>query len=140
MQEILYRSKLWGGTIHDMVDRNELLAQANEIAEILLDAPEIAAYRAADQQLRANPQTEAKIRKLRELTDQVGDFKARNVPFKHYQNLVIESEKLMNELQSIPEVHVFQETQAAINELLESVTSRLARGVMIRLENEHNKE
>lgn len=122
-----------------MVDRNELLAQAAEIAEILLQAPEVGAYQDADKQLKANPQTEAKIRKLRELTDQVGDFKARNVPFKHYQHLVAESENLLNELQSIPEVRTFQETQTAINALLESVTNRLARGVMIRLENEHNE-
>ncbi len=122
-----------------MVDRNELLAQANDLAELLLQTPEIEAYRTAEQRLKADPKTEAKIRKLKELTEQVGDFKIRNVPFKHYQHLVVESENLLNELQSIPEVRIFQECQAAINELLDSVTSRLARGVMTRLENEHNE-
>lgn len=123
-----------------MVDRNELLAQANEIAELLLKTPEIAAYRLAEQNMKANPATESKIRKLRDLTDQVGEFRARNVPFKHYEHLLKDSESLLNELQSIPEVRAFQEAQTAINELLLSVTDRLSRGVMIPPENEHNEE
>lgn len=123
-----------------MVDRNELLAEANELAELLLKTPEIAAYRLAERNMKANPATEAKIRKLRELTDQVGEFRARNVPFKHYEHLLKESETLLNELQSIPEVHAFQEAQAAINELLQTVTDRLARGVMVPLESGQNKD
>lgn len=123
-----------------MVDRNELLAQANELTELLLKTPEIAAYKLAEQNMKANPATEAKIRKLRDLTEQVGEFRARNVPFKHYEHLLKDSQSLLNELQSIPEVRAFQDAQAAINELLLTVTNRLSRGVMVPPENEHTKD
>jgi cell fate (sporulation/competence/biofilm development) regulator YmcA (YheA/YmcA/DUF963 family) len=122
-----------------MADRNELLAEANELAELLLKTPEISAYRLAEKNMKADPATESKIRKLRELTDQVGEFRARNVPFKHYEHLLKDSEALLNELQSIPEVRAFQEAQTAINELLQTVTNRLSRGVMIPPQNEQTE-
>ena len=121
-----------------MVDRNELLVQANELAELLLQTPEITAYKEAERNMKANPKTEAKIRQLHELIDQVGEFRARNVPFKHYQHLLKDSEALLNELQSIPEVRAFQEAQTAINDLLQTVANRLQRGVTNPPEKKNN--
>lgn len=110
-----------------MVDRNELWAQAEELAELLLQCPEIARYREAEARMNANAQATAMIRKLRELQEEIADFQARRVPEAYYKHLVAESESLLDKLEKIPEVKAFQEAQAAVNDLLQAITGRIAQ-------------
>jgi cell fate (sporulation/competence/biofilm development) regulator YmcA (YheA/YmcA/DUF963 family) len=116
-----------------MIDRNELWAQAEELAELIAQCPEIAAYRAAEGKLSVNLEAQALIRRLRELNDEIGDFQARRVPEAYYQHLVQESESILEKLEKIPDVVEFQAAQAAVNELLTQVTGRLAEAVTTRV-------
>jgi cell fate (sporulation/competence/biofilm development) regulator YmcA (YheA/YmcA/DUF963 family) len=109
-----------------MIDRNELWAQAEELAELLIRCPEIQAYREAEARMNANPQAVSMIRKLRELQEEIADFQARRVPEAYYRHLVAESESLLAKLEKIPEVKAFQEAQTAVNDLLQEVTQRIA--------------
>jgi cell fate (sporulation/competence/biofilm development) regulator YmcA (YheA/YmcA/DUF963 family) len=116
-----------------MIDRNELWAQAEELAELIAQCPEIAAYRAAEGKLSVNLEAQALIRRLRELNDEIGEFQSRRVPEAYYQHLVQESESILEKLEKIPDVVEFQAAQAAVNELLTQVTGRLAEAVTIRV-------
>jgi cell fate (sporulation/competence/biofilm development) regulator YmcA (YheA/YmcA/DUF963 family) len=116
-----------------MIDRNELWAQAEELAELIAQCPEIAAYRAAEGKLSVNVEAQALIRRLRELNDEIGDFQARRVPEAYYQHLVQESESILEKLEKIPDVVQFQAAQAAVNELLSQITGRLAEAVTTRV-------
>ena len=121
-----------------MIDRNELLAQADELAEMIMQAPEIIAYQKAEQQMKAHPQAESLLRRVRELQEQVAEFQARNVPPMHFAYLLEETESLFEKLDMIPEVQAFQQAQTAVNQLLQSVTNRLARGVQNRVNDQEN--
>ncbi|MBX5435613.1 MAG: YlbF family regulator [Alicyclobacillaceae bacterium] len=111
------------------MNRNELLARAAELADLLVQAPEIARYRQAEAAMNRNPAAVSKIRRLRELQEQVGEFMARGVPEVHYRHLGQEIESLFAELEKIPEVREFMDAQSAVNDLLQDVTGCLAKAV-----------
>lgn len=79
--------------------------------------------------MKANAAAMAGIRRLRELQEQIGDMMSRRVSEAYYQHLTDESESLLAELESIPDVQNFLQAQSAVNDLLQAVTSRLAMAV-----------
>jgi cell fate (sporulation/competence/biofilm development) regulator YmcA (YheA/YmcA/DUF963 family) len=116
-----------------MIDRNELWAQAEDLADMILQTPEIHRYQKAEAELQAHAEAQALINRLRSLQEQIQEFAARNVPEAYYRHLSHETESLLNELEKIPEVREFQEAQEAVNELLQAVSDRLGRAVQERV-------
>lgn len=112
-----------------MVDRNELWAQTEELADLLTQCPELEAYRVAEMNMKNHPEAQSLLRRLRDLHEEIGEFAARNVPEAYYKHLVEESESLLGKLEKIPLVAEFQRAQDAVNELLQAVTNRLAKAV-----------
>ncbi|MCL6548363.1 MAG: YlbF family regulator [Alicyclobacillus sp.] len=112
-----------------MLNRNELLAQAEDLADLLIQAPEVARYRAAEAKLHQNATALSLMRQLRERQEQVAEFAARGVPEVHYRHLLQESESLLAQLETLPEVREFMDAQSAVNDLLQAVTGRLAKAV-----------
>lgn len=119
------------------MDRNEIWAETEELADLILRSPEIQSFHAAEAQLKAHPKAASMMGQLRELQEQVADFQARHVPPKHFIHLLKESESLMAQLESISEVATFQQAQGEVNELLQSVTARLAQAVLSRVDDSH---
>ena len=116
-----------------MVDRNELLAEAEDLADMIMEAPEIEKYKTAEILMQANTEASAKLRRVKELQEQVAEFQARNVPPMHFAHLLEETEKLFGALEEFPEVRAFQHAQQEVNELLSAITRRLARAVLERV-------
>lgn len=116
-----------------MINRNELWAETEELADLIMQAPEIIAFHQAEQQMKEHPSAQSMIAKLKELQEEVGEYQARKVPPKHFVHLLKESESLMEQLEKIPEVVSFQQAQTQVNELLQAITSRLARAVLQRV-------
>jgi cell fate (sporulation/competence/biofilm development) regulator YmcA (YheA/YmcA/DUF963 family) len=119
-----------------MINRNELWAETEELADLIIKAPEIIAFQQAEQQMKEHPSAQSMISKLKELQEEVGEYQARKVPPKHFVHLLKESESLMEQLEKIPEVVTFQQAQTEVNELLQAITSRLARAVLQRVTDE----
>ncbi|GGI96927.1 hypothetical protein GCM10010885_03150 [Alicyclobacillus cellulosilyticus] len=115
------------------MDRNELWAEAEELADLLLKCPEIEAYLEAEASLREDAAAQAKMARLRELQEEIGTFQARQVPEAYYAHLIQEAESLLDELEKIPIVQAFLEAQQAVNDLLQEVTDRLAAAVRQRM-------
>ena len=116
-----------------MVDRNELWAEAEELADLLMQSPELIAYQKAERAMKANESALSMISELRDLQVQVGEFQSRNVPENYYAHLVETSESIFEKLEKISEVRQFQEAQDAVNNLLSTVTERLSQAVMTRI-------
>jgi len=116
-----------------MIDRNELLAQADDLAELIIQSPEIQKYKRAEEQMRAHHEALRILNRVQELQNQVAEFQARHVPPMHFSHLLEETESLFNKMETIPEVREFQESQNAVNDLLQSVTKRLANAVLTRV-------
>jgi cell fate (sporulation/competence/biofilm development) regulator YmcA (YheA/YmcA/DUF963 family) len=113
-----------------MTDRNDLLTEADELAEMILQSPEIVKYKEAEKQMQSQPEATAMLRRVKELQEQVAEFQARNVPPLHFSYLLEETESIFAKLDMIPEVKAFQFSQTEVNDLLQAVTRRLARAVL----------
>lgn len=116
-----------------MTDRNELLAEADELADMIMQSPEIMVYKDAEQAMQDQTEASAMLRRVKELQEQVAEFQARNVPPMHFAYLLEETESLFGKLDMIPEVRAFQAAQGAVNDLLQAVTRRLARAVLTQV-------
>ncbi|MCL6593952.1 MAG: YlbF family regulator [Alicyclobacillus sp.] len=116
-----------------MFDHNELWAQTEELADLIMQSPEINAYQLAEARMKQHPQASSLLARLKDVQEQVAEFQARQVPPMHYVHLLKESESLMTELEKIPEVAEFQRAQNAVNDLLQTLTRRLARAVLERV-------
>ncbi|CAM3827141.1 YlbF family regulator [Alicyclobacillus pomorum] len=121
-----------------MMNHNELWAETEELADLIIQAPEIVAYQAAEQRMKAHPTAQRMIAQLKSLQEQVAEYQARKVPPKHYIHLLKDSESLLADLEKIPEVAEFQKAQAAVNELLQAVTQRLAKAVLRKVSDEEH--
>lgn len=113
-----------------MADHNDLLLQAEDLAEMIIQAPEVASYKKEEQKLRDNAEAQSLMTRVKDLQEQIADYSARNVPEQYYKSIVDESESLLEQLEKIPEVQSFQEAQNAINELLKDISDRLALAVL----------
>lgn len=109
---------------------NELLLQAEELADMIMEMPEVDAYKRAEADLQNCSEAQGMMRQLKDLQEQIADFTARNVPEQYYQHLSKESESLLEKLGTIPEVKAFQEAQSKVSSLLQEVSDRLASAVM----------
>lgn len=116
-----------------MLDRNELLAQADELADMIIQSPEITRYQIAENNMRTHKDALQLLARVQELQSQVAEFQARRVPPMHFSHLLEETESLFAKMENIPEVQAFQAAQSAVNELLQSVTKRLADAVLTRV-------
>ncbi|MCL6631723.1 MAG: YlbF family regulator [Alicyclobacillus herbarius] len=115
------------------MDRNELWAQAEELADLILQTEEIQRYQAAEAKLQQHSEAQALIRRLRSVQEQIEEFAARKVPEAYYRHLTQESESLLEQLEKIPVVREFQEAQTAVNNLLQDVSEHLGRVVQERI-------
>lgn len=116
-----------------MIDRNELWAQAEDLADLIIQCPEITAYQQAEQRMAGNPAVMNMMQRLRDLEEQIGEHQARKVPESYYVHLRSEAESLLSTLETIPEVQVFMDAQRAVNDLLQSVSSKLQQSVQARV-------
>ncbi len=116
-----------------MIDRNELWAEAEELADLIIQSPEVIRYQEAEKVLKATPKAQAKMAQLRDLQEQIAEYQFRKVPFEHYKYLMHDMESLLAELETIQEVKTFQGAQTALNELLQTVSNQLSRAVLERV-------
>ncbi|WP_067931624.1 YlbF family regulator [Alicyclobacillus kakegawensis] len=115
------------------MDRNELWMQAEELADMILQTPEIQRYQQAESRLQEHPQAQSLMRRLRSLHEQIEEFTVRKVPEAYYRHLTQESEAVLQELEQIPVVREFQQAQSAVNDLLQAVSERLGQAVQERM-------
>lgn len=114
------------------MDRIDLLLQAGELADLILESPEVDAYRRANAALHEHREAVSFMRRLGELREQVAEFQARRVPPMHYRYLLEETDGIMQQLEHIPEVKAFEDAEAKLNALLDEVADRLSSAVQTR--------
>jgi|GEM_PF-6672694 len=112
-----------------MMTHEELLAQAEELADMIMQSPEVVAYKQAQQRVADCPEAQKLMNRLKEVQEQTADFSARHVPERYYQPLSQESESLLAELEKIPEVKAYQSAQSTVNDLLKDISDCLALAV-----------
>ncbi|MNR20001.1 hypothetical protein D3C85_1368200 [compost metagenome] len=105
-----------------MIVREDILAKAKELADLLTTSNEVQFYQKAEKQIASNPDIQTIISSIKKKQKEI-------VAFETFQNKKMvekienEIEVLQDELDGIPIVNEFKQTQEDINYLLQLVMS-----------------
>lgn len=106
----------------ELVVREDILSKAKEIADLLSTTDEVITYQKAEKKIRENEHVQSLISQIKKKQKEI-------VAFEHFENpemvkkIEKEVEALQDELDSIPLVQQFKQTQSDINYLLQLVVS-----------------
>lgn len=106
----------------ELVLRQDILAKAKELADLLATSDEVQTYREAERKIAQNERIQSMIAAIKKKQKEI-------VGFKYFENQAMvekiekEIEELQNELDGIPLVQQFQQTQLDINYMLQLVVS-----------------
>jgi len=111
-----------------LVTTKEIIEKARELADLIAQSEEVNFYRRAEQQIKRS-------QKVQSLIAQIKRKQKELVHAKHLQKhqlaaqLEEELERLQDELDEIPIVAEFKESQLEINDLLQLVTNVIANSI-----------
>lgn len=106
----------------EMIVREDILAKTNELAELLTTSNEVQFFQNAEKQIQLNKHVQELIAKIKKKQKEA-------VAFESFQNrkmvekIQAEIDELQDELDEIPIVREFQQSQVDINYLLQLVMS-----------------
>ncbi|GLY10407.1 RicAFT regulatory complex protein RicA family protein [Bacillus badius] len=108
--------------------KDDILAKAVELAKMIAETEEVAFFKEAEAKIHENQKVREKIASMKSLQKQA-------VNFQHYgktEALKMVEEKMMKieqELDEIPVVQQFKESQVEVNDILQIVTSAISNTV-----------
>jgi cell fate (sporulation/competence/biofilm development) regulator YmcA (YheA/YmcA/DUF963 family) len=108
--------------------RDEILAKANELAKMLAETEEVAFFKKAEAQINKNE-------KVQKLIQDIKRLQKESVNLQHYQKFeaLRENEnkidQLMDELDAIPLVKEFKQSQKEVNDLLQYISKTISERV-----------
>ncbi|GAB7388339.1 regulatory iron-sulfur-containing complex subunit RicA [Bacillaceae bacterium] len=111
-----------------LVSDQEILEKARELARMISESAEVDFYKRAEQQIKKNERVQALINRIKQKQKEA-------VALEHLQKTELlrkveaEIEKLQEELESIPIVREFQQSQADVNDLLQMVSNVISNTV-----------
>ncbi|CAM4235822.1 RicAFT regulatory complex protein RicA family protein [Paenibacillus tarimensis] len=117
----------------DLLIREDIMAKAKELAEMIYTSEEVQHYRRAEKQINGNERIQSLISQIKKKQKEI-------VAFQSFQNQKMvdkiegEIEALQDELDAIPIVSDFQQSQSDINYLLQLVISVIRDTVAQRLD------
>ncbi|MFK2825069.1 RicAFT regulatory complex protein RicA family protein [Bacillus sp. B190/17] len=108
--------------------KDDILAKATELAKMIAETSEVEFFKEAEAKIHENQKVREKIASLKSLQKQA-------VNFQHYgktEALKMVEEKMLKieqELDEIPVVQQFKESQVEVNDILQIVTSAISNTV-----------
>jgi len=117
----------------DIIIREDIMARAKELAEMIFTSSEVQHYRRAELQIKNNDRIQGLIGAIKKKQKEI-------VAFQSFQNQKMvdkiegEIETLQDELDGIPIVNEFQQSQSDINYLLQLVVSVIRDTVAEKLD------
>ena len=106
----------------DLIIRDDIMAKAKELANLISTSQEVVNFQQAEEKIRNNERVQALIAQIKKKQKEI-------VAFESFENKAMvakiegEIEVLQNEIDSIPLVTEFQQSQSDINYLLQLVIS-----------------
>ena len=108
--------------------REQILVKANDLAKMLAETDEVDFFKRAEQQISTNDKVQNLIRRIKVM-------QKNSVNLQHYQKMEAfkENEKkideLMDELDNIPLVKEFKQSQTEVNDLLQYIATTISNRV-----------
>lgn len=108
--------------------RDEIVAKAKEIAEMIATTEQVDFFTRAEAQINENQTIREKIASLKSLQKQAVNFQQYGKE-KALSLIEAKIEKIQDEIDSVPIVQEFQQSQGEVNDLLQQVSTTIANGV-----------
>lgn len=115
--------------------REQILVKANELAKMLAETEEVAFFRQAELQINENEKVQNLIKKIKLLQKE-------SVNLQHYQKFEAlrdnenKIDQLMDELDNIPLVKEFKQSQSEVNDLLQYISNSISSRVTEEISSE----
>ncbi|GBF72083.1 hypothetical protein PA598K_00315 [Paenibacillus sp. 598K] len=106
----------------DLLVKEDVLAKAKELAELIYQSEEVQYYQRAEAQINGNERIQSLIALMKKKQKEVVAFESFQNP-QMVQKIEGELEALQEELDGIPIVSDFQQSQSDVNYLLQLVVS-----------------
>ncbi len=107
----------------DIIVRADIMAKTKELAEMLYTAEEIQQFKRAEQQIQSNMRVQGLIAQIKKKQKELVAFETTFKNEEMVAKIEKEIEALQDELDNIPIVTEFQQSQADINYLLQTVVA-----------------
>lgn len=108
--------------------KDEIVAKANEIAMMIANTEEVEFFKRAEAQINENQKIRESIASLKTLQKQAVNFQQYGK--EKAQNLVEDKiDKIQAEIDEVPIVQEFKQSQMDVNDLLQLVSNAIANGV-----------
>ncbi|MFD1952945.1 RicAFT regulatory complex protein RicA family protein [Paenibacillus thailandensis] len=107
----------------DLLVREDIMAKAKELAGLIYTSEEVQFYRRAEKQIQSNDRVQSLIAQIKKKQKELVAFETTFKNEQMAKKIEAEMEKLQDELDGIPIVSEFQQSQADINYLLQLVVS-----------------
>jgi cell fate (sporulation/competence/biofilm development) regulator YmcA (YheA/YmcA/DUF963 family) len=117
-----------GAKATDVVTRKEIIEQAQKLAVLISRSAEVDFFKRAEQQIKRNS-------KVNKLIAEIKRLQKHAVHYEHYQKekalkeVEQKIEELNNELDQIPIVQEFKQSQKEVNDLLQMITTIISNTV-----------
>lgn len=108
--------------------KDDIVTKARELAQMISESKEVDFFKRAEAQINEN-------QKVREMIASIKSLQKQAVNFQHYskhealKQVEAKIEKIQNELDEIPIIQEFQESQLEVNELLQLVSHTISNKV-----------
>ena len=109
--------------VRDQYVRGDILKKAKELADVIAASEEVEIYRKAEKQIQNHERVQTLIKTIKKKQKELVAFQTTFKNEKMVQKIEEEINELQDELDSIPIVSQFQQTQDDINDLLQMVVS-----------------
>lgn len=124
----------------DLIVKEDIMKKAKELAEVIFSSDEVQHYRRAEQQINTNERIQSLINQIKKKQKEVVAFETTFKNAEMVKKIEAEMEILQDELDGIPIVSEFQQSQADINYLLQLVVTVIRDTVSDRINVEDASE
>ncbi|MFZ0370682.1 MAG: YlbF family regulator [Halobacillus sp.] len=108
--------------------RKQVVDEAHKLANMMANIEEIDRFKQLEAKLNENQKVQSHIKKIKALQKQAVNFQAYGKS-EALERVEKEIDRLQNELDEIPVVAEFKESQTVINDILQMVSSTISREV-----------
>ncbi|MFF2176851.1 RicAFT regulatory complex protein RicA family protein [Lysinibacillus sp. NPDC058147] len=108
--------------------KDDLIKKSHEIAHMIANTPEVEFFKKAEAQINENQQVRERIASLKSLQKQAVNFQhlGKEKALKLIEDKIV---KIEEEINAIPVVQQFKESQGDVNDLLQLVSNTIANNV-----------
>jgi len=121
-------------SITETLVREDILAKARELAELIADSDDVKAYRQAEAKIKENAHVQSLIAAIKKKQKEAVAFEHTFKNPEMVKKIEAEIAALQDELDSIPIVQQFQQLQSDLNQLLQLVIRAVRDTVSEKIE------